>query len=136
MKKKPVLIALIVLAAAVALLIFLNDGILCCAGPIVVFEPSPNEIVSSPIIASGQARGFWFFEASFPVKLFDENGALLAVGIAQADGDWMTEDLVPFNVKIEFIAPSSAKGALVFERDNPSGMPENSQEIRIPIRFR
>ncbi|MDO8556968.1 MAG: Gmad2 immunoglobulin-like domain-containing protein [Candidatus Jorgensenbacteria bacterium] len=136
MIRKAVLIALVILAVAVALFIFLNNKILCCAGPVVVFNPTPNAVISSPILISGQARGFWFFEASFPVKLLDGRGTLLAIGIAQADGDWMTEDLVPFNAKIEFTMPSSTKGVLVFKKDNPSGLPQNDAEIRVPVRFK
>ena len=101
-----------------------------------VQSPKPNEIVTSPLLISGEARGFWFFEASFPVSLYDANGKLLARGPAQADGEWMTENFVPFKLGLKFPAPETDTGFLVLEKDNPSGLPENADEIRIPVRFR
>jgi hypothetical protein len=97
--------------------------------------PRANEIIFSPLVIKGEARGFWFFEASFPIKLFDENGNLLATAIAQAKSDWMTEDFVPFEAELEFKTPETEKGILVLEKENPSGLPENADELRMPIIF-
>ena len=38
--------------------------------------PLPNSTITSPLNIRGEARGVWFFEASFPVKIFDDNGFL------------------------------------------------------------
>lgn len=100
-----------------------------------VTYPSSGALVSSPLIIKGEARGYWFFEASFPVRLLDENGNELAVGIAQAKSNWMVEDYVPFEVKIEFNNPGSDIGYLVFEKDNPSGLPENADSVSMPVFF-
>ena len=100
-----------------------------------VFEPVPQTIVTSPLVVKGEARGPWYFEASFPVHLFDANGKELAVKAAQAQGEWMTEEFVPFEVILEFAEPSTDTGTLVLENDNPSGLPEHAAEIRIPVRF-
>ena len=100
-----------------------------------VQKPRPNETIQSPLEIKGEARGHWFFEASFPVKLLDSEGQVLATGIAQALSDWMTEDFVLFEVKIEFQKPKTKKGLLILEKDNPSGLPENADELRIPVRF-
>ena len=91
--------------------------------------------ISSPVKISGQARGYWFFEASFPVKVIDENGAVLGRGIAQAGGDWMVEDFVSFELEIDFIEPITETGYLLFEKDNPSGLPENADQLRWPVKF-
>lgn len=48
----------------------------------------------------------------------------------------MTTDLVPFKAEIKFNPTSSSQGTLVFEKDNPSGLPENAKQIEIPIRFK
>jgi len=98
-------------------------------------NPRPNQIIESPLFIKGEARGLWFFEADFPVKLFDDNGFLLGVKPAQALGEWMTEDFVPFNVTFPFAIPSTAKGKLVLEKDNPSGLLENADELRVPVVF-
>jgi len=97
--------------------------------------PKANETISSPLIVKGTARGFWFFEASFPIRLFDENGKLLTTAIAQAQSDWMTEDFVPFSAELKFESSKTEKGTLVLEKDNPSGLPENADELRIPVMF-
>lgn len=95
----------------------------------------PGQTISSPLVITGEARGYWFFEASFPVKILDENGNVIAVKPAQAQGEWMTENFVPFKVELNFTAPAFSRGTLVFEKDNPSGLPENADELRIPIDF-
>jgi hypothetical protein len=100
-----------------------------------VTKPLPNEIVSSPIEIEGEARGSWFFEASFPIQLLDENGEIVGQGIAQAQSDWMTTDFVPFKAEIGFPPNLSGKGILVFKKDNPSGLPENYEEIRVQVIF-
>jgi len=98
-------------------------------------NPRPNAKITSPLTVTGQARGNWFFEASFPVKLMDETGDELARGIAQAQGEWMTEDFVPFTAKLEFWGPAGSTGTLILERDNPSGLPENDSQLVVPVKF-
>jgi glucose/arabinose dehydrogenase len=97
--------------------------------------PAPNAVVSSPLSVQGEARGNWFFEASFPVKLLDGNGREIAVRPAQAEGEWMTTSFVPFAVSLEFDTPDTATGTLVLKKDNPSGLPEYDAEVRVPVRF-
>lgn len=101
-----------------------------------VTNPKPNAVIISPLVVSGEARGYWFFEASFPVRLLDGTGKEIAIKPVQAQGEWMTEDFVPFEGSLEFVAPLSATGTIVFQKDNPSGLPEHDDEFRIPIRFR
>jgi len=99
-------------------------------------SPRPNAVVTSPLEITGEARGTWYFEASFPVKLLDGNGNQLAIIPAQAQSDWMTEEFVPFKATLEFTAPTTAAGTLVLEKDNPSGLPENADSLIVPVRFR
>ncbi|MBI4119249.1 MAG: PQQ-dependent sugar dehydrogenase [Parcubacteria group bacterium] len=103
---------------------------------IIVDYPRPGDIIKSPLIATGRARGPWFFEASFPVRLLDANGKEVAVGHGEAQSDWMTQSFVPFQAKLEFETPLTEKGTLVLEKDNPSALPEHADELRIPVRFR
>lgn len=100
-----------------------------------ISQPRPNDLVVNPLKVIGEARGYWYFEASFPVKIFDANNNLLGQGIAQAKSDWMTENFVPFEATIEFQEPTTQKGILVLQKDNPSGLPEHDDELRIPIYF-
>lgn len=99
--------------------------------------PLPGAIVTSPLHVTGEARGYWYFEASFPVHLLDAAGRELAVTPAQAQGEWMTRDFVPFAATLTFTAPDSGDtGTLVLQKDNASGLPEHDDERRIPVRFR
>lgn len=91
--------------------------------------------VTSPLTITGQARGTWFFEASFPITLVDANGEELATAIAQAQSEWMTTDFVPFKADLSFPKPKTTSGTLIIKKDNPSGLPEHDAELRIPVNF-
>ncbi|HPA25400.1 MAG TPA: Gmad2 immunoglobulin-like domain-containing protein [bacterium] len=99
-----------------------------------IASPRPNAEVSSPLNISGQARGNWFFEASFPVSLVDENNNILASGLATAEGDWMTEDFVPFQAELNFsLKTASTTGYLLLKKDNPSGLKQNDDFLKLPV---
>lgn len=98
--------------------------------------PRPNQVIESPLTIKGVARGSWFFEASFPVVLTDWDGLIIGQGIAQAKGDWMTSEFVPFEAKLTFTADKnvySNKGTLILRKDNPSGLPEHDDALEIPV---
>jgi hypothetical protein len=106
-------------------------------GDIEVTSPAPNGEVSSPLVVEGRARGTWYFEASFPLVLVDWDGRIIAEGVAQAQGDWMTEDFVPFKGELSFTKPEyNDRGALILKKDNPSGLPEHDDAIEVPIIFK
>ncbi|MDD3819360.1 MAG: Gmad2 immunoglobulin-like domain-containing protein [Actinomycetota bacterium] len=100
-----------------------------------VSSPLQNQVVTSPLVITGEARGTWFFEACFPVKLLDGNGEEIAAHYATALSDWMTEDFVPFEATIEFEKPDTEIGFLVLKKDNPTGLPEFDDELVITVRF-
>lgn len=102
---------------------------------VTVTSPQPDAVVTSPLTVTGQARGTWFFEASFPVKLLDADGNVLAQAPAQAQGDWMTTNFVPFTVTLPFTPPAAKTGTLVLQKDNPSGLPEHEGSVEIPVKF-
>jgi hypothetical protein len=79
----------------------------------------------------------WYFEASFPIRLVDAKGNIILQTHAQAQGEWMTENFVPFTSTLTWSSTSTTatSGVLIFMRDNPSGLPENDAEVRIPITF-
>lgn len=89
--------------------------------------------IDSPLIVKGKAKGRWFFEASFPIELVDSNNNVIATGVAMATADSLTEDFVPFEAKIEFFSSEQKNGFLILKNDNPSGLPENSEQIKIPV---
>lgn len=101
-----------------------------------VRSPRPKEIVTSPFTVSGNARGNWYFEASFPVTLKDATGKTLAQTHAQAQGEWMTEEFVPFSVILTFPQPETETGTLILQKDNPSGLPEYDRQLEIQVKFK
>ena len=105
-------------------------------GMIQVDEPTPNQTIKSPVTLHGKARGNWYFEASFPVRLEGPKGETLASGIVQANGEWMTEDFVPFQVTLSFTPPpGGGAGRLVLSKSNASGLPEHDAQLVIPVKF-
>lgn len=101
-------------------------------------SPRPNEVITSPLAISGEARGYWFFEADFPVVLVDWDGLIIAEGIATAKNDWMTEEFVPFEATLTFETDPDAysdRGALILRKDNPSGLPEHDDALEVPVIF-
>jgi hypothetical protein len=100
-----------------------------------VTNVSANQQVASPFTVEGTARGNWYFEASFPIELRDGNGKLIVQKPAQAIGEWMTVEFVPFSATLTYAKPATATGTLILRNDNPSGLPENDRWISIPVRF-
>jgi hypothetical protein len=100
---------------------------------IVIDAPKEGATVTSPLTVIGKARGGWYFEASFPVRLLDALGNEIAVVPAQAQGEWMTEDFVPFIAELTFSVPSAQYGKLILMKDNPSGLPENDEQVEVAV---
>ena len=127
-----------------------------------IASPRPNHYLVSPVTITGEARGIWFFEATAPVKLIDEAGNVVAQGYItanptsptattgqppqagklknpgsiaseSAEATWMTTEFVPFTGELTFTAPATPKATLVLEKDNPSGLPENAENLSIPV---
>lgn len=104
---------------------------------IVVEVLSAGAQISSPLVVKGQARGPWYFEASFPIEIWDASQNVIAQGYAQAQSEWMTTDFVPFeSIPLTFAPqPAGSTGMLVLKKDNPSALPENDDSLIIPIVF-
>ncbi|MFZ4631614.1 MAG: Gmad2 immunoglobulin-like domain-containing protein [Patescibacteria group bacterium] len=100
-----------------------------------VSTPKQNEVISSPLKVEGSVVGNWFFEGSLPVKLVDFQNNVISSSQARSEGDWMTEKPVRFSANLEFTTTATS-GYLIIFKDNPSGLPENDGEIRVPIKFK
>jgi hypothetical protein len=103
-----------------------------------VTSPTENETVTSPLTVTGEARGYWYFEASFPLVVTDWDGRIIGEGFAEAQSSWMTEDFVPFIGEVEFTVPPDTayqRGTLILQKANASGLPENDDAVEISIRF-
>lgn len=100
-----------------------------------ITSPVSGETVASPLTVSGQARGNWFFEGSFPLQVLDANGQEIGVGYATAEGEWMTEEFVPFTGTIQFATSTTPTGKIVFHKDNPSDMRQYDDKREVLVRF-
>ena len=99
-------------------------------------SPTPYQLIESPLEITGRARGVWYFEASFPVMLVNWDGLIIAEGYVTAEGDWMTEDFVPFRGTLEFETPDyDERGTLILQKHNASDRPELDDALEVPIRF-
>ena len=110
------------------------------ADNIVVELPFPGAVTGKEFSVIGKARGPWFFEASFPVEVLDENGNRLAIAVAQAQPDpitgeinWMTTEFVPFKAEVKVPESYIGPATLTLHRDNASGLPEHDASISFPI---
>lgn len=104
---------------------------------IIINEPKEKEIVSSPLKIAGSAMGNWFFEASFPILIIDEEGREMGRGVAQAMDNWMTEEFVAFEAEINFVCTDeNQNGFLIFKKSNPSGLLENDQEKKMEVSWK
>lgn len=101
-----------------------------------VTSPSPHSTITSPLTIKGKARGSWFFEASAPVQLVNQKNEVIAESYIQANEDWMTEDFVPFSGSLKFPDSNTKSGFLILKKSNPSGLPEQSDEVKIPVNLK
>lgn len=99
-----------------------------------VYAPLTGETIVSPVTIRGIARGPWFFEASFPIEITNWDGAIIGRGIATSKEEWTTEDFIPFEALVEFDAKQeNNQGTIILKKDNPSGLEENEDALKISI---
>lgn len=100
-----------------------------------VTNPRPNQVIESPLMITGEARGYWYFEASFPAELIDANGERIFITPVMTTEEWMTENFVSFKTILTFPVPKTETGKLILHKDNPSGLPEHDDKLIIPVKF-
>lgn len=103
---------------------------------IILDQPLPNQVITSPLVLDGKAKGSWFFEAIFTARLEDLSGREMGRGVLTANGEWMTEEMVNFSGRIDFKDTITDSGKLILDNANPSGLAENHKELIIPVKFR
>lgn len=98
-----------------------------------VTTPPPGAVTGKPVMVRGEARGSWYFEASFPIEIRDASSTVIATGHAEAQGDWMTSEFVPYIATVTVPQSFIGEAVLTLMNDNPSGLPENARSISFPI---
>ena len=72
-----------------------------------------------------------------PIVVVDWDGRIIGEGYAEALGEWMTEEFVPFAGTVTFDVPDyKERGAVIFQKNNPSGLPEHDGALEIPVTFK
>ncbi len=102
------------------------------AEKIVVDTPFPGSVTGKEFVITGKAAG-WYFEGSFPATVLDKDGKILWQGPAQAQGDWMTAEFVPFKVTAKVPETYIGPATLLLEKDNPSGEPQFDASMSFPF---
>jgi hypothetical protein len=102
---------------------------------LVVKTPLPGSQIRTPVTVSGNARGGWYFEGSFIVRLLDSSGRQLAIAPASAQDNWMTGAWVPFRATLAW-KRYRGPGTLLFEADNPSGLKELEKKFSYAVELR
>ena len=97
--------------------------------------PYPGAVTGKSFSVIGKAVGYWFFEGSFPIKVYDTKGKEIArsVALVQNGEEWMTTNLVSF--KADIVVPESYIGpaVLTLQKDNPSGLQEHDASVSFPF---
>jgi hypothetical protein len=97
-----------------------------------VSAPLYGAETKSPLTVAGIAPSNWFFEASFPVTLVDDNNQTLAQAPAQAQSDWTVQGPVPFKAQLNFLVLQETHATVVLREDMPSHAGA-AREVRIPV---
>jgi len=108
----------------------------CRSDQIVLTAPARDAVLTSPLEIRGRARGTWFFEGDFPLVLLDGRGDAVAQGFATAEGEWMTNEFVPFSAVLRFEPPDPGRGRLILKKDNPSDRRDLDDALVVPVGFR
>lgn len=110
------------------------------ANKIIITSLKPNDVVSSPLSILGKAVGGWFFEADFPIEIYDGNDKKIGSKYCSfspkiENETWMTEEFVDFKCELQFEKPKTDSGYIIFKKDNPSDMRELDEEFKLPVKF-
>jgi hypothetical protein len=100
--------------------------------------PLTKSAITSPLTITGKARGNWYFEATFPVTLVNWDGLIIAEGYAEAQGEWMTTEYVPFKGTVTFTKPDtrvSDRGWIILHKSNASGEPQFDDALEVEIKY-
>ncbi len=100
----------------------------CYKDTICVSDVSVSEDV---VVITGQTRGFWSFEGSFPVEITYADGSSQRYP-ALLQSEWMTEEYVEFVATVDIPAGKTVQGITLI-KDNPSGLPEHDDSYTITL---
>lgn len=92
-----------------------------------------GDSVEMGTVLTGSIVGNWYFEAEFPVRVLNSNMEIVDTLVARAQDDWMTDEMVPFELELDFDLTEVSEITLRFEKSNPSDLEENADHIDFNI---
>jgi len=99
-----------------------------------LISPLPNSEIECGFTLAGKMPREWFFENSFPYSIIVDGKEVL-VGSVQSKDDYTVKEILTFSEKIECKEGCLGDGEIVLKNANPSGLPENADQYRIPVKF-
>lgn len=136
--KKALYLVVVVVILTGAYFLYQNmrsSGPITYKNVLIITSPTKGETIETPLVVTGEARA-WFFEGSFPVLIESDSGEMIAQGVAEAQGEWMVDALVPFRAEIKFDKRGYKSGNIVLKKDNPSDRRDLDDSFSIPIKFK
>lgn len=130
----------VILIALIGVIVFLpakkapNPG----DGGIEITSLKSGQEISSPLKITGLVRGNGWagFEGQVgTVRLIDNSGKELALGILAAITEWTTLP-TNFETTINFLPPTAQSGTLVFKNENASGDPIRDKAFSLPVKIK
>ncbi|RED92322.1 Gmad2 immunoglobulin-like domain-containing protein [Marinoscillum furvescens] len=96
--------------------------------------PLPGDTIEFPLIVTGRAKGYWYFEGDFQLALY-QGDQLLAESYVSALDAWMTPSFVAFEGEINprQTVPSATQLTLLLQGANPSGLKQNERQFEVPL---
>jgi len=85
----------------------------------------------------GSVTGSWFTEGVFPVRITEkETNSVIITNTARADGEWETEDYVPFSFVIDAEIEEEGSYILRFDKANPSGVSDGYDYASLTVNLK
>jgi hypothetical protein len=85
----------------------------------------------------GSVTGSWFTEGVFPVRIIEkETNTVVITNTARAEGEWETEDYVPFSFVIDAEIEKEGSYILRFDKANPSGVSDDYDYASLSVNLK
>ena len=96
-------------------------------------KPIPLRVKEDGTLSPNEGKVGKFVVDDKGLPVLDKDGNILVQSYATAQGEWMTEDFVPFKGDIKIPSSYIGPATLVLHRSNASGLPENDAQVSFPF---
>ena len=103
--------------------------------PVSINSFEVSSTIQSPAQINGTIIGSWLFEGQTKIELRGFNSDLIAESTISTNQDWMTNEKINFQGKVNFDDPDENGGYLYIQKSNPSGLVNKQETFSVPVRF-